>query len=186
MKSRNSRRSKGGNVANEVASEGLGDDLISIRRCAREAGVSHTILQKQIASGAIRSHNGKVRLSEVLEDRANNIRQKVGSSPDAPVEVDGQFVTLADAQRRIAVATAQLKELELDVRGGKLVDAAGVERDIERLSRSDRDAFLNWPSRVSAEIAARFGINSVELEIELERRIKQFLIERGDPRIHLG
>jgi hypothetical protein len=47
--------------------------LIGITAAAREIGISHSTLSRQVKLGQVRSHNGKVRLSEVLEDRANNI-----------------------------------------------------------------------------------------------------------------
>lgn len=49
------------------------DPLISISAAAREIGVHQSTLSKQVREGAIRSHDGKVRLSEVLADRAANI-----------------------------------------------------------------------------------------------------------------
>ncbi len=49
------------------------DPLISISAAAREIGVHQSTLSKQVREGAVRSHDGKVRLSEVLADRAANI-----------------------------------------------------------------------------------------------------------------
>lgn len=49
------------------------DPLISISAAAKKIGVNKSTLSRQIADGSVRSHEGKVRLSEVLEDRANNI-----------------------------------------------------------------------------------------------------------------
>jgi hypothetical protein len=49
------------------------EPLISIAAAAREIGLNKSTLSRQIKAGSIRSHGGFVRLSEVLEDRANNI-----------------------------------------------------------------------------------------------------------------
>jgi hypothetical protein len=49
------------------------DPLITVAEAARKVGVSHTTLGRQIKTGQVRSHGKKVKLSEVLEDRANNI-----------------------------------------------------------------------------------------------------------------
>lgn len=49
------------------------EELISIAEAARAIGVNRSTLQRQIKAGMIREHGGKVRLSEVLEDRASNI-----------------------------------------------------------------------------------------------------------------
>lgn len=48
-------------------------DLISISEAARQVGINKSTLSRQVDSGAIRSHGGKVVLSEVLADRAANI-----------------------------------------------------------------------------------------------------------------
>lgn len=53
--------------------EKLPDEWISLGAAARAIGINKSTLSRQVKSGAIRSHDGKVRLSEVLEDRANNI-----------------------------------------------------------------------------------------------------------------
>jgi hypothetical protein len=47
--------------------------LIGITEAARQIGISHSTLSRQVKLGQVRSHRGKVRLSEVLQDRANNI-----------------------------------------------------------------------------------------------------------------
>jgi hypothetical protein len=49
------------------------DDLVSIAKAAKEIGFSPSTLARQVKAGSIRSHGGKVRLSEVLADRAANI-----------------------------------------------------------------------------------------------------------------
>lgn len=65
------------------------DPLIGITEAARRIGINHSTLSRQIKSGQVRSHDGKVRLSEVLEDRANNIDASIWdarrkkSEPDA-------------------------------------------------------------------------------------------------------
>jgi hypothetical protein len=65
----------------------MDDPLISIAEAARKAGVNKSTLSRQIKAGLIRSHAGAVRLSEVLEDRVNNIdssmahRRKGGAMP---------------------------------------------------------------------------------------------------------
>jgi hypothetical protein len=51
----------------------MNDELMGITKAAREVGVSHSTLSRQVKAGLVRSHGGKVRLSEVLYDRANNI-----------------------------------------------------------------------------------------------------------------
>lgn len=70
----------------------MDDPLIGIREAARQIGINHSTLSRQVKAGLVRSHEGMVRLSEVLEDRANNIdnslwahRKKAGAGVAAEV-----------------------------------------------------------------------------------------------------
>jgi hypothetical protein len=65
-----------------------GDPLMCVAAAAREIGLNRSTLARQVNAGAIRSHGGKVRLSEVLADRAANIdssawvgRERTGRPP---------------------------------------------------------------------------------------------------------
>jgi hypothetical protein len=49
------------------------DGLISLGAAAKAVGINKSTLSRQVKAKQIRSHGGKVRLSEVLEDRASNI-----------------------------------------------------------------------------------------------------------------
>ncbi len=51
----------------------ISDPLMSVSAAARAVGVDQSTLAKQVRQGLVRSHDGKVRLSEVLADRAANI-----------------------------------------------------------------------------------------------------------------
>ena len=51
----------------------MSEALISISKCALAIGLHKSTLASQVKDGSIRSHEGKVYLSEVLEDRAKNI-----------------------------------------------------------------------------------------------------------------
>lgn len=51
--------------------------LIGITAAAREIGIAHSTLSRQVKLGQVRSHKGKVRLSEVLHDRKHNIDQTI-------------------------------------------------------------------------------------------------------------
>jgi hypothetical protein len=51
----------------------MNDPLVSVSAAARKIGVSQSTLSRQVKAGSIRSHAGKVRISEVLDDRKNNV-----------------------------------------------------------------------------------------------------------------
>ena len=47
--------------------------LVSISEASKIIGVHRSTLQRQVKKGAVRSHNGRVRLSEVQADRSANL-----------------------------------------------------------------------------------------------------------------
>lgn len=89
------------------------EKLIGITEAARQVGISHSTLSRQVKCGQVRSHGGKVRLSEVLHDRDRNIDKSVwmfrskgkpsksgagrGQKKDAPPTVHIADTTTSDA-----------------------------------------------------------------------------------------
>lgn len=198
----------------------MDDPLISIAEAARKTGVNKSTLSRQIKSGAIRSHAGSVRLSEVLEDRVNNIdssmahRRKPGATAsvassvaskvdatlepvdatlddddgddDTEVIVDGEAMPLGKAKALKETFLARLRRLEFQVKSGKLVDADAARKAVFDLSRQDRDAWANWPSRVAPLIAAELGVDLVKLAVILEKHVREQLAERAQPTLRIA
>jgi hypothetical protein len=82
---------------------------------------------------------------------------------------------------------AKLRKLEYEKKAGRVVEVEPLKKVLFELWRRERDALLNFPTRYSAVIAAKLGINQNVLTIELERCINEFLTERADkPRITIG
>jgi len=78
------------------------DELISISAAAKAIGVNRSTLSRQIADGHVRSHAGKVRLSEVLEDRIANI--DLGRSRRREGQADDDEAAVASTGKRVASA----------------------------------------------------------------------------------
>ena len=84
----------------------LNDPLISVAEAARQIDRNRSTLSRHVKSGAVRSHEGKVRLSEVLEDLASNIdlsrshrgNGQIDSFSEPQIETfDATFDATADA-----------------------------------------------------------------------------------------
>lgn len=71
------------------------------------------------------------------------------------------------------------RDLAMQVKSGKLVDAEAVEAAVFRLARADRDALQNWPSRVGPVLAAELGVDAAALIIVLEKHVRAYLSERS-------
>lgn len=178
------------------------EPLISIAAAAREVGVNKSTLCRQIKSGAIRAHDGKVKLSEVYEDRAKNIDAAIWSNrPKKPapqgqtlhatagadeedadqdtIEIDGKVLDINSAKALKETYLGRLAKLKFKVESGALVEADAVHRAVFELSRQDRDAWSNWPAQVSPLMASELGIDQVALAVILERYVREHLTERS-------
>jgi hypothetical protein len=54
-----------------------------------------------------------------------------------------------------------------------------------RLARDERDAWVNWPARVAAMIAAELEVDPHQLHTVLERHVRDHLGELGEVRPNL-
>lgn len=102
------------------------DELVSIAEAARRIGLNKSTLSRQVKAGIIRAHDGKVRLSEVLEDRANNIdaslwakRSKPSSAPRAAAEASAVHAPLAELHATDAGDDPGTDDLETVLVDGK-------------------------------------------------------------------
>jgi hypothetical protein len=54
-----------------------------------------------------------------------------------------------------------------------------------RLARDERDAWVNWPARVAAMIAAELEVDPHQLHAVLERHVRDHLAELAEVRPNL-
>ena len=80
------------------------------------------------------------------------------------------------------VVKAQTNKVRLAQLKGDLVDRSQAIAHVFRLARTERDAWLNWPARISAEMAARLEVDAHGLHVALESAVRDHLIELGDMR----
>ena len=68
---------------------------------------------------------------------------------------------------------------------GELVDRPQAIAHVFKLARSERDAWLNWPARVSAQMAARLEVDTHTMHVSLESAVREHLQELGNlsPRV---
>lgn len=181
------------------------DDLISISEAARRVKVHKSTLSRQIRDGQIRSHSGKVRLAEVLEDRAANIDLRPiaagadpvaslhgdatpDATPDASVLVDGRPMPFHAAKAMKEMYLAQLRKLEFEERTGALIDRAAAEAAFFDTARAFRDTLLAWPARVAIEMAEEIRVDPATGKVDfrsltavLSAGVHKLVTEMGEP-----
>ena len=68
-------------------------------------------------------------------------------------------MTFMQARTANEVLKAQERRLRLQQMKGELVDRAKAVAQVFRLARDERDAWVNWPARVAAMIAAELEVD---------------------------
>ena len=91
-------------------------------------------------------------------------------------------MTFMQARTVNEILRAQERRVRLQKLKGELVDKARATALVFRLARQERDAWQNWPSRISAEMAAELGVDANTLHTILERRVRQHLTELSEIR----
>ena len=175
---------------------------LSIRAYARHRGVSHVAVKKAIDSGRItpesdgtldpqRADIEWARNTEAPRagTRARPVRAAVpqetaASAPagDTHMALPTGGASLLQARTVNEVVKAQTNKVRLAQLKGDLVDRSQAIAHVFRLARTERDAWLNWPARVSAEMAAKLEVDAHELHVALESAVRDHLIELGELR----
>lgn len=163
---------------------------LSIRAYARHRGVSDTAVHKAIRSGRITPEaDGTIDAARADEEWAKNteairpgtrqraVTAKASADGDAP---SGGSTSLLQARTVNEVVKAQTNKLRLARLKGELVDRNQAIAQVFKLARTERDAWLNWPARVSAQMAAELGVDPHQLHVALEAAVRQHLMELGD------
>ena len=89
-------------------------------------------------------------------------------------------VTFVQARTAHEIAKAHLARLKLQERKGELVDRASAAALVFRLAREERDAWINWPARVAALMAAELGVEAHPMQKVLETHVRVQLSELAD------
>lgn len=164
---------------------------LSIRAYARHRGVTHQAVRKAIAAGRIVvGPDGSIDPEQADRDWAASTAPRMATGtagPPSPPAGAAVVNATAFTQGRTAkiLAEAQRAALELRVRQGELLDRAMVLARVFAFVRNVRDAWLNWPSRVAAELAAALDVDQVRVAVELEARVRAHLEELADAQLDL-
>jgi len=100
-----------------------------------------------------------------------------------PVSAGG--MTFMQARTANEVLKAQERRVRLQRMKGELVDRAKAVAQVFRLARDEREAWVNWPARVAAMIAAELEVDAHKLHTVLERHVRDHLAELAEVRPNL-
>ena len=187
----------------------------SNRELARQLGVSETAVRRAEKAGRIRREpNGAwdpAKVKAAWSDNTDQAQQRPKPSagerkgsrarmkpvPDVALgavrdtlrehgePVTSGAMTFMQARTANEVLKAQERRLRLQQMKGELVDRAKAVAQVFRLAREERDAWVNWPARVAAMIAAELEVDPHQLHTVLERQVREYLNELADVRPNL-
>ena len=112
---------------------------------------------------------------------AGNAGATAGTGATGSANVGGTGGTsLLQARTVNEVVKAQTNKVRLARLKGELVDRPQAIAHVFKLARSERDAWLNWPARVSAQMAARLEVDAHTMHVALESAVREHLKELGN------
>ena len=189
-------------------------ERLSIRAYSRHRGVSDTAVRKAIQSGRITlDADGRIdpqladaqwsvntdaaqqrkasSQREVPQGAVASVREAL-SPPQGPLAgIGGASVggtggtTLMQAKTANEVLKAQTNKVRLARLKGELVDKDQAVAHVFRMARSERDAWLNWPARVAAQMASELGADAHALHVLLEKAVRDQLTAMGELAVRL-
>ncbi len=172
---------------------------ISRRAYAKQRGVSEKAVRKAISSGRITTlpdgtidpaqqrgvQAAKKAVPVAALAAVREALHEAGADP-MPGETGGGEVSMMRARLANEVLKAQAAKIRLAKLKGELVDRAQATALVFDLARRERDAWISWPPRVAANMAADLGIDAHAMEQALVRYIHQHLSEMAEVKIDLG
>ena len=91
-------------------------------------------------------------------------------------------MTFMQARTANEVLKAQERRVRLQRMKGELVDRPKAVAQVFRLAREERDAWVNWPARVAALMAAELEVDAHKVHTVLERCVHDHLAELAEIR----
>jgi hypothetical protein len=188
--------------------------MTSNRELARQLGVSETAVRRAEKAGRIRRDaDGSwdhAKVKAAWSDNTDPAQQRPARSgrprvkhrtmkpvPEAAVgavrdtlrehgePVSAGGMTFMQARTANEVLKAQERRVRLQRMKGELVDRAKAVAQVFKLARDERDAWVNWPARVAAMIAAELEVDPHQVHTVLERQVREHLNELAEVRPNL-
>lgn len=110
------------------------------------------------------------------------VRETLREAGETPAAGGMNYVTARTANE---VIKAQERRIRLGKLKGDLVDRNRAIASVFSLARRERDAWVQWPARVAALMAAELRVDPHVMETVLEQHVRRHLAELSDVRVEL-
>ena len=183
---------------------------MSERQYAAHVGLSRGAIQKAKAAGRLvlfpdgsidapASDLRRAEMTDPSKQRKSGAAKKLKPVPDMALSAVGDTLreqglttpstgggtTFLQAKTANEVLKAQERRLKLQQLKGELVDRSRATTLVFRLARQERDAWVNWPSRVAALMASEPGVEAHAMQKVLETHVRAHLSELAEVRLDL-
>ncbi len=177
---------------------------VSLREYARRRGVSHVAVMKAIRAGRItpepdgtldpakadaqwdaRTDPARApERSEPAEETPPAETRPAELRPPAPAGESAPQGSATFTQARTAheIAKAQRARIQVQRLREEVVDRGHATAEVFRLARRERDAWVNWPARVAALMAAELCLDAHVMQKVLEAHVRDHLNELAEIR----
>ena len=149
---------------------------------AKQRGAHAKAQQIETAASTGRAQAGTKPVPRAAIQAVNDTLDEAGEAP-APVG-EGE-VSFLRARMANEVLKAQTSKVKLQKLKGELVDRNRTVSLVYDLARRERDAWLNWPPRVAANMAAELGVEAHRMEVVLDKYLRAHLSEMAEVKIDL-
>ncbi len=178
---------------------------VSLREYARRRGVSHVAVMKAIRAGRLTPEPDGT-LDPAKADAQWDARTDPARRPEPPEDEPAQAdetppteppreerapatepapqgaATFTQARTAHEIAKAQRARIQVQRLREEVVDRAHATAEVFRLARRERDAWVNWPARVAALMAAELGLDAHVMQKVLEAHVRDHLNELAEIR----
>jgi hypothetical protein len=128
---------------------------------------------------AVSARAGTKPVPQTALEAVRDTLHEAGADPE-PGEAPGGEVSFLQARLANEVIKAQLAKVRLGKAKGELVDRARASAMVFDLARRERDAWIGWPPRVAANMAAELGVDPHRMEQVLDRYLREHLGELAE------
>ena len=111
-------------------------------------------------------------------DEVAQVRSPAAAEPAA----QGTGASFTQARTAHEIAKAQRARIEVQRLRAEVVDRGQATAEVFRLARRERDAWVNWPARVAALMAAELGLDAHVMQNVLEAHVRDHLNELAEIR----
>lgn len=154
---------------------------------SKQRGEHATSAQVKSAAATARAKSAEMKpVPRAAIDAVNDTLTEAGER--APVDVpgtDGGEISFVKAKMANEVLKAQTSKIKLQKLKNELVDRPKAEADVFALGRRERDAWINWPARVAANMANELGVDAHTLEVTLDKYLRVHLMDLAEIRVEL-